>query len=121
MCAFKQVFKNNVYARSHHSTFGFLSDKISVSGSAIKCSFVKMAELKEQFDEKLNASVSQKRDNTSIPTKAKRDYWISRLLAIEEEGPKASTDYNLKRKYAVLRVGGEQEQKKLQVHFCLFF
>ena len=29
------------------------------------------------------------------------------LPVIEKEGPKASTDYNLKRKYAVLSVGGE--------------
>ena len=71
-----------------------------------------MSQFKEQFDQKLRESMINKRDNTSIPTKEKRDAWISQIIQIQKEGPKVPDDYNLKRKHAVLRVGEEDRLVK---------
>ena len=64
-----------------------------------------MASFQEAFGEKLTEIFSKKRDNASIPSLEKRNGWIERLLSIQREGPKESDDYNLRRKFALLRVG----------------
>ena len=45
-----------------------------------------------------------KNSNAVLPRKEKRDEWINRLLEVENDGPKHADNYNLKRRYEVLKV-----------------
>ena len=64
-----------------------------------------MADFKEQFEQKLDNLLQSKNDNVVIPRKEKRAQWIAQLRKIENEGPKTSDDYNMKKIFEILRVG----------------
>ena len=80
-----------------------------------------MADFKEQFEQKLDNLLQSKNDNVVIPRKEKRAQWIAQLLKIEKEGPKTSDDYNMKKRFEILRVGDDdrliRKRKGLETEF----
>ena len=66
-----------------------------------------MSDSKDKFNSHLDLLLRNKRDNTIIPRQQKRDHWIARLINIQTHGPKVNEDYNLKRRYEVVRIGDE--------------
>ena len=66
-----------------------------------------MADFKEQFEQKLDNLLQSKNDNVVIPRKEKRAQWIAQLRKIENEGPKTSVDYNMRKRFKILRVGDD--------------
>ena len=66
-----------------------------------------MSDYRDQFNCKLDLILQGKNSNAVLPRKEKRDEWINRLLEVENDGPKHGDDYNLKRRYEVLKVGNE--------------
>ena len=81
-----------------------------------------MSDYRDQFDCKLDLILQGKNPNAILPRKVKRDEWINRLLALENDGSKHSDDYNnLKRQYEVLKVGHENRliRKRKHLKFSL--
>ena len=80
-----------------------------------------MADFKEQFEQKLDNLLQSKNDNVVIPRKEKLAQWIAQLLKIEKEGPKTSDDYNMKKRFQILRVGDDdwliRKRKELETEF----
>ncbi|KAK4295707.1 hypothetical protein Pmani_031749 [Petrolisthes manimaculis] len=80
-----------------------------------------MADFKEQFEQKLDNLLQSKNDNVVIPRKEKRAQWIAQLLKIEKEGPITSDDYNMKKRFEILRVGDDDrligKRKELETEF----
>ncbi|XP_068240860.1 KRAB-A domain-containing protein 2-like [Palaemon carinicauda] len=80
-----------------------------------------MSDFKEQFEQKLDNLLQLKNDNVVIPRKEKRAQWIAQLLKIQKERPKTSDDYNMKKRFEILRVGDDgrliRNRKGLETKF----
>ena len=65
--------------------------------------------------------MQSKNDNVVIPRKEIPAQWIAQLLKIEKEGPKISDDYNMKKRFEILRVGDDdrliRKRKGLETEF----
>lgn len=64
-----------------------------------------MSDFKSVFEQKLREIFDGKNENSVITNQNKRDGWLQRLLLIESQGPQINDDYNLRKRFEVLRVG----------------
>ena len=80
-----------------------------------------MSDFKDQLEQKLENLLQFKNDNAVIPRKEKRAQWIAQLLKINREEPKSSDEYNMTKRFEILRFGDEdkliRKRKELETEF----
>ena len=66
-----------------------------------------MSNFKAEFEVKLNDTFSSKNWNSVIPSEERRNALITRILICDKNGPECNDDYNIRKRFEVLRIRNE--------------